>query len=97
MSLECPSCGTAFGVSFKESLLPYSMTFSIRPDAGRAVQAKTVGGVLTSLQSLLVEAGENVGHGSLVHLIDARVDEDMSVHLTVAVSPFHKEADEAPA
>jgi len=95
VSIECPGCGAKSNLTFRECLEPYSMSFSIRPEEGRAVQAKTAAGTLSAFHDLMASIGAELGHESLVHLIAARVDDDLSVHFTVSVNPFIRAPDQS--
>lgn len=92
MQLDCPKCGETLAINLKESLKPYTMTMTIKPEKGRMVAAKTVGGVIANFAELLANIGDDVGHDTIVHVHDLRVDDDMSVHVTVNCTPMRKDA-----
>lgn len=87
MDIHCPKCEAPFRVSLRESLQPYTMSMSITPEPGRMIAAKTVAGVMDALADLLIATGAELGHTTIVHIHDLKVDESGVVTITVNALP----------
>jgi hypothetical protein len=87
-NIVCPHCETAFQISMKESLKPYSVVLRVHPIEGRMIAAETLSRQIFSLSKALKEAGRIVGHKTEVFFTDASVGEDMSIAVTVTAVPF---------
>ena len=93
--IQCPKCDTRLHVAMKESLEPYSMTFTMYPLEGRMVAAETVSRSLFALSRALKAAGDICDHKTEVFFTGATVGDDMSVSLTVSAVPVRLKSDGA--